>query len=716
MNNSHGYYPLKQKNLSQFFQQTLLFTVFVVCSLGTVFSGLQFFVLSNNNTGDINHNYHYHNNSSVITPPPPPPPPEPISRLSTNKHPLTALTAKEIKKAKHILTHQEESFPEGPVMFSVIERTEPTKDEMATFELSGVAPNRKANITVLSVGDGASYSAVVDLTAETVVSWEVVPFGMYPPGLPDVGDALSGFADAIANDENFVLLMQSKGVTDFSLLAPYQVAPGSLDGSGACEYLMTVNETTSLFGYIGIAYMNSPGCFQNPENCVIPGLLIAADFTGNVLGVFDAGLPFDPHAPAPELQTKQHIVELPPQVLTRNLTVDANFSVRWGDWSFLLSNNPRHGLTFYNLTFKGDKIIYSSYLSDIAVLYGDDSPDFVVRIFEDLAQFRAMYSQVGLIRGAEAPLNAEYLTIVNHDNGGSPFEVKDAIAIWEEGSGGLVSKMGLTPDLPNLSEPSLVSGRHLAVRWTLNAGQYDYTITTHLHDWGKYHTIADAHGMVHTLRVEGSTYQTAPGIDERSGYIVAPGVLGVSHQHAFTFRVDLDVLGQGNVVTKQDFRANEESVCGSEIVRDKHVLSQEGGYLMDPKRFRRWTVHNPSSAYNEMGYPRAYIFDLHMAGTMLSHSPHVNAILPHLRKNIYFTKYHYGEWYASGRYPMMRTEDLGLNHYASDNENIANKDIVAWVNLLNVHWPDSIDWPYIIQGTYDFAIKPYNFKKQNPVL
>ena len=138
-------------------------------------------------------------------------------------HPLEPLTAEEITAAVTIL-RTERKLGEH-VRFASVSLHEPPKDIVLNFK-AGDALRREAFVKLLDNSDGATYEAIVDVTAGNVASWQHIP-GVQPSIMLNEFFACE---QAVKNHPEFQAALAKRGVTDMSMV---MVDPWSAGNYGA---------------------------------------------------------------------------------------------------------------------------------------------------------------------------------------------------------------------------------------------------------------------------------------------------------------------------------------------------------------------------------------------------------------------------------------------------------------------------------------------------
>jgi primary-amine oxidase len=85
-----------------------------------------------------------------------------------------------------------------------------------------------------------------------------------------------------------------------------------------------------------------------------------------------------------------------------------------------------------------------------------------------------------------------------------------------------------------------------------------------------------------------------------------------------------------------------------------------------------------------------------------------------VRNNLWVTRFKRDEIFTSGLGVNQSAPNIGLPDYISDNQNIRNKDIVAWATMGFHHVPMAEDWPVMPAKVDQIILKPRNYFDRNP--
>src|SRR5579859_2835997 len=149
------------------------------------------------------------------------------------RHLLDPLTAEEIEAASQIL--KRDRGLAASARFVYVTLAEPAKDTVLRYR-PGDAFDREAHIVIRERAEGATYEAVVSLTAGEVRLWREVP-GVQPAIMLEEFVATEA---AVRKDARWQEAMRRRGVTDFDMVMidPWSVGyNGPEDAAGRGRFL-----------------------------------------------------------------------------------------------------------------------------------------------------------------------------------------------------------------------------------------------------------------------------------------------------------------------------------------------------------------------------------------------------------------------------------------------------------------------------------------------
>lgn len=208
--------------------------------------------------------------------------------------------------------------------------------------------------------------------------------------------------------------------------------------------------------------------------------------------------------------------------------------------------------------------------------------------------------------------------------------------------------------------------------------------------------------------------------DTRTGRLVAPGLVAVNHDHHFNFRLDLDVDGPANTLSRDRLEkgtlpegATRRSLW---VVRPALAVTELG--------FLRHAWHGPAKlrilnqkVTNGIGNPVSYELVYGNHGRLLLDPEDAPARRARfLEHDLWVTPYTPDERYAGGDYLFGNPEAGGLPAWTQRDRPIADTDIVLWVNLGMHHVPRAEDGPVMPMVWHSFRLRPNDFFDRNPAL
>lgn len=625
------------------------------------------------------------------------------AQQSIAAHPLDPLTADEIQlavgaiKSAHPLSER--------ARFPNVSLKEPDKESVLNFKI-GDPIERSAFVVVLDPSEGKTYEAVVALEAGQLSAWAEIP-GVQPAVLDEDYELLETLAKA---DPRWQAAMQRRGITDFEKAVIDGWAPGLLspDERASGKRLLR-----------GITYFNPDKI--NYYGAPIEGLMVVVDLNSQeVYSVTDLGskayskknFDYDEATVAPLQPAPKPLLIQQPDGST--FQVKGN-EVTWQNWKFRYLMHQREGLTLYQISYADTgterSILYRAGLSEMVVPYAETNPDWAVRSAFDVGEYRFGWLSTPMVLGNEVPQNAVLMDALFADDTGEPTVSDDVIALYERDAGILWRHY----DFNNLSNEGRRS-RELVMTTVAAIGNYDYAISWIFHEDGTLEEQTDLTGIMLT---KGTDDVTETG--EHLGYLVAPHVVAVNHQHFLNFRLDFDVDGPMNSVSEMNVAAlpkSETNPQANAFAMTETLLGTETAAVRDMSmaQSRAWMIMS-SETVNAAGMPSAYML---MPGGNSTFYPLEEANVRQRGQfathHFWVTQYKENELYAAGDYPNQSQPNQGLPEWIADDAPVAGKDVVAWYTQGVTHIPRLEEWPIMTVHRASFKIMPRGFFAENPVL
>lgn len=399
-------------------------------------------------------------------------------------------------------------------------------------------------------------------------------------------------------------------------------------------------------------------------------------------------------------------------------TVSGNL-VQYMDWRFNLRVSPTFGAQFFDIRYKGDRIIYELSMQEIAVLYSGHSPAASMLYYADSAGLFGTRMR-GMMPGLDCPDYATMLDAViytSNDKGTRRFE--NSMCIFEH-----------SPETPLRRHRAYgMSGAFysglidyvLVVRMYICIINYDYVFDFVFHNNGAIEVKVSATGYLAT-----SFYYPE---EEKFGTRISKNVVAGLHHHLFHFKADLDIDGVDNRFQTLNIGTEKKTNVWAADPNSSHTQNY---FHREDKRTEKEALYNfdfqhpkyllfSGNKASELGHTRSY---------RLIHKGMTKAILPEDvgfepsvtwgRHQMAVTRQKDEEMSSSSMFAMWDAKDPVVNFkkYWEDDEDILDKDIVAWITLGSYHIPQTENVPTTgtVGTTQSFFLVPFNYFSEDPSL
>ncbi|WP_414575055.1 primary-amine oxidase [Anabaena sp. CCY 9402-a] len=618
-------------------------------------------------------------------------------------HPLTALTAAEIKTAVAVI-RKEKSLTDM-VAFPLITLAEPDKTEVLKFTPGQIFP-RQAFLVVYERKQNKTYEGIVDLKTQKIVSWQKIP--NVQPAI--IASEYEIARQVVKSDPRWQKAMQKRGIKDFDkvqiscwaagILSPEETATGSR----LCR---------TLFYYKpGWNYYGSP----------IEGVLATVNLNTNTVTYFtdNAIVPISKTNWNYDLQSLVKLLS-PPKLLKILQPNGTTFQIKgneitWQGWKFRYMMHPRSGLVLYQVSYNDGEnerpVLYRASLSEMVVPYGDPNPTWSFRNAFDVGEYNLGLLANTMELGKEVPENGILLDAVFADEAGEPYTMPGVAGIYERDRGILWKHYDYLTQRNDVRRD-----RELVMSMTAAIDNYDYNINWIFHQDGTIEVENDLSGIVlaQGTAAEQETFKNS------YGRMLAKNTFGVNHQHFFNYRLDMDVDGQANSVMEMNVNSlpiGKNNPLGNAIVVEDTPLTTEKAAVrdVDIKHSREWMIASAEKK-NTLGAPPAYML---MPGSNTILFPVKGAKIRQKAEfashHFWVTKYQPNELYAGGDYPNQAAPGEGLPKYIADNESLTGEDVVLWYTMGITHVPKPEDWPVMPVHKLGFKLSPRGFFSRNPAI
>lgn len=629
----------------------------------------------------------------------------PPARAEKVQHPLDALDTQEYWAAYDLIIAS--GHFDIDTHFASILLHEPAKSLVLGWRPGDAIP-READVTL--VRQGQVIEARVDLVERKLEFWKEVPGAQGP-----VFDSeMTGFTETILADDRVKKALSRRGILDTNTVEC------EADPLGFFTFPEQKDHR------IGLADCMVGHHSYHTWSRYIGGLTVEVDFADKkVLKVFDEEIvPIPPpsdYEEAPEVTrpgTRPGIISQPfgPGFQIKD------GEVSWQNWRFRFRLDSRVGPIVSLVTIEDHgrrrSVLYEGNVSEFFVPYMDATRNWSTRVFLDAGGFYPGGILKSLSPGLDCPTNAVYFDGLSSDEKGNPALRPRQACLFERFAGDLAWRH---------EDENLVFGRPsrtLVLRSAAVVGNYDYLLDWRFEQDGSIRVAVGATGVIDARAVADESVGGATSRAHRAeeyGQLVAKNILGVNHDHFFSFRLDMDVDGQNNSFMIHRL-VEKELPAGSSRksiwVAEPAIAGKERDAMMDIhlEKPSMWIFVNPS-VKGPLGHPTGYeIMPGVTAASLLSPDDGAQKVGAFSAHQLWVTPYRAEERYAAGSYPNASTGEDGLAAWTSKNRSIENTDIVAWYTLGFHHVPREEDWPVMPVMWHDFIIRPFHFFAENPVL
>ncbi|TVY73173.1 Membrane primary amine oxidase [Lachnellula suecica] len=386
-----------------------------------------------------------------------------------------------------------------------------------------------------------------------------------------------------------------------------------------------------------------------------------------------------------------------------------NKYVTWMDFAFYMAFDRDTGLKFFNMKYKGERIIYELGVQEAHSHYAGSDPFQSGTSYLDSFYGLGTYAS-SLVPGWDCPAAATYLDNVIHDDA-STTTLPDTICIFEQDAGYPLARH-TTANYVTVSKNT-----QLVVRWIATVGNYDY-----LMDY-----VFSLDGTIEVkVRASGYIQGTYYADNEDYGYKIHDALSGSMHDHVINYKLDMDINGTANSFQKVDIVPVTTSYPWSTLPRNTMKLSRSFLATEDEGKLN-WPT-NAGSMYLVVNKdsPNAY-------GELRGYR-----IAPNLGSPIYLTVQNSSVAQLSNRFAtnhlfVTKQKDTELKSTSAwngqdpgdplvdfdtffDGESLDQEDLVIWFNLGMHHVPHTGDIPNTVFSTSQsgISISPHNYLLRDP--
>jgi primary-amine oxidase len=616
-------------------------------------------------------------------------------------HPLDPLSADEISSAVAVL--RAAGLVDSDTRFPLIDLDEPDKASVLAWQ-PGQAFGRKAFVVARRAR--TVYEGVVDLAARDVVRWQAIP-GVQPSLLVD---ELESAQHIVTQDPGWRAAMEKRGYTRFDELFCAPLAAG--------YFAEPAEENRRL---LKVTCFDTAGTRINVWGRPIEGLYAVVDLDEHkVIRLIDTGA-------APVSRETGDFSGAPvaaaapvPVSRGQGFTLNGN-EVRWKNWTSHFRMDRRVGpilsLVRYDDRGRQRMVLYRGSLSEMFVPYMDPDSGWSFRTYVDVGEYGYGVLASLLTPGIDCPHDAKFIDATLPDDNGKPVLVHSRICLFERDT---ENPLWRHAEIVNRA----YAGRaavELVLRTIAAIGNYDYVVDWVLTEAGAIRIDVGATGIAEVKGVPSRNMaDPSAAHDTAYGTLVAPNLTAVNHDHFLSFRLDVDIDGQGNTLVRQRLAPQQIGGDGGRRslwrVVEKDVGEEgpiEGG-MHDADEL--WRIVNPNLTNSLGQHPGFELRPGHAVTSLLSPDDFPQRRAAFSAAPLWITAYDPAELYAAGPYPNQSRGGAGLPAYAAQHRAVVNADIVLWYTMGFHHVPRPEDWPAMDTMWHSVALVPDGFFDRNPAL
>jgi primary-amine oxidase len=623
---------------------------------------------------------------------------------TTPAHPLEPLTPAEIAAAVAVI--RQDGRRTARFRFVTVSLNEPPKPVVLAHRPGAMFP-REAFLVLLDNATGRGYEAVVDLTAGTVASFVPLADGVQPPIMLD---EFVECEEAVKRSPAFRAALARRGVEDVSLVMVDPWSAGVYGDESADDLGRRLSRA--------LCWVRSEPA-DNGYARPLEGIVAVVDLNAmEVVRIEDHGVvPLPPQAGN---WARQYIPETRPDLRPLEVVQPAGASfevdgheIRWQNWRFRISFNPREGLVLHQLAYADQgrerPVLYRASVVEMVVPYADPAEQSYRKNAFDLGEYGIGMLANSLSLGCDCLGLIHYFDATMTDSRGELCTIPNAVCLHEEDYGILWKHTDW-----RTNQVEVRRSRRLVVSFIATVANYEYGFYWNLYQDGSIQLEVKLTGIMNTTAL-------MPGEQSSYGTEIAPGLNAPFHQHFFCARLVASVDGFTNTVHEVDTRGvppGPENPHGNAFVAHVTRLLRESQAqrVTSTAEARFWRIVNPHCT-NALGRPVAY--RLCPEGTSLPFAQPGAAVLKRatfLTKNLWVTPYHPDERFPAGEYPNQNPGGDGLPRWTADDRRIEDTDVVLWYTFGISHIPRPEDWPVMPVTPVGFMLKPDGFFDRNSAM
>ncbi|NXG64607.1 AOC1 oxidase, partial [Hemiprocne comata] len=363
--------------------------------------------------------------------------------------------------------------------------------------------------------------------------------------------------------------------------------------------------------------------------------------------------------------------------------------LEYGGWSGAFRLRSSAGLQLFDLRFNGERVTFEVSVQEAIAFYGGHTPAAMQTKYMDAGWGMGSVTYE-LAPGIDCPEVATFLDVHHLYDADGPIRFPRAICVFELPTGVPLRRHFDSDFQGGFNFYAGLEGQALVLRTTSTVYNYDYIWDFLFYPNGVMEAKVHATGFIH------ATFYTPKG--RRYGSRVHSHLLGNLHTHLVHYKVDLDVAGTDNSFETMD------------------VLFENISNPWSPgARVGAGTVGGPAQGWEVGVFPPAARSHDGGGSAGAGTDP-----VPVPRYHLAVTRHHEDEPSSSSIYNQNNPWDppVSFQAFISDDENIEDQDLVAWVTVGFLHVPHAEDIPNTATpgNAVGFLLRPFNFFDEDPAV
>ncbi|KAG4431873.1 hypothetical protein IFR05_012650 [Cadophora sp. M221] len=385
-----------------------------------------------------------------------------------------------------------------------------------------------------------------------------------------------------------------------------------------------------------------------------------------------------------------------------------NRYVEYLGWQFYTRFTRDVGISFFDIRFKGERVIYELSLQDAIAQYSGNNPFQAGTAYSD--RFYGIGQLMGrVIPGYDCPYHATYWNSTVNGAESSSTNT-NSICIFEKDIG-----YPITRHTASGVYQQATKGSALVVRVISTVGNYDYLWDYTFYVDGSIGIDAHASGYI-----QANYYKPEDG--GQWGPRLTETLTGTLHTHVMNFKVDFDIVDEKNTFLKTDLILEnvtqpwypELGTFEMARLNFTEIASEDEGLLDVPANGQTMYTISNTAYLNRWGNPRGYritpgLSNVHLPSNL---SPFFRKSASYAKQFMALTHQHDTESSSSStlNQNLPGAPPVDFSKFFNG-ECLLQEDIVAWINLGMHHYTRAEDLPNTLMSEAHSSVmfSPHNW-------